>query len=254
VVFQPIAVAFDVDHPRMMQKPVEDRRGDDRVAEELLPIDEALVRGQDRRAFLVPVGDELEKQIRLPAVHRQIPGLIDDDEPGAVIRLALALGLLELADQRLHGREVDPDAVAAGLDRQGGGEMRLAHSRRAQEDDVLVVGEEGQVEKLHDGLLVEMGMEEEVVLLDRLAEGQPRDLQGRLDAALLPGRHFLLEQMIQESKIRGLALLGSRDDGLEHLRCPDELEPRQVVLEAFAGQLFHAIPPWAYCSYSASGR
>jgi hypothetical protein len=130
VIFESIAVALDVDHPRMVEKPVEDRRGDDRVAEELLPIAEALVRGQDRRAFLVPVRDELEEQIGLPAVDGQIPGLVDDDETGAVIRLALALGFLELADQRLHGREVDPDAVAAGLDRQGGGQMGLADSWR----------------------------------------------------------------------------------------------------------------------------
>ena len=254
MIFEPIAVALDVDHPRMMQQPIENRRGDDRIAEELLPIDEALVRGQDRRAFLVPVGDELEKQIRLPAVDGKVPCLVDDHEPGAVIRLALALGLLEFPDQRLHGREVDLDPVAAGFDRQGDGQMGLADTRRAQEDDVFVAGEEGQVEKLHDRFFIQMGMEEEVVFLDRLGEGEPRDLQGRLDAAFLPGRHFLLEQMIQESKIRGLALLGSRDDGLKHLRRSDELEPRQVVLEAFAGQSFHATPPWAYCSYSASGR
>jgi len=130
-------MALDVDHPRMMQKSIEDRRGDDRVAEELLPIDEALVRGQDRRAFLVPVGDELEKQIRLPAVHGQITGLVDDDETGAVISLGLALGLLELADQRLHGREVDPDAVAAGLDRQGGGKMGLSDAGRTS--DIMLI-------------------------------------------------------------------------------------------------------------------
>ena len=203
MIFEPVAVTLDVDHPGMMEKPVEDGRGDDRVAEELLPVDEALVRGQDRRAFLVPVGDELKKEIGLPAVDGQIADLVDDDETGAVIRLALALGLLELADQRLHGREVDPDAVAAGLDRQGDGQMGLPDSGRAQENDVFVAGEEGQVEKLHDGLLVQMGVEEEVVLLDRLGERQPGDLQGRLDAALLPGRHLLLEQMIQEGKIGG---------------------------------------------------
>jgi len=93
VIFESIAVTLDVDHPRMMEKPVEDGRGDDRVAEELLPIAEALIRGQDRRAFLVPVRDELEEQIGLPAVDGQIPGLVDDDETGAVIRLALGKGV-----------------------------------------------------------------------------------------------------------------------------------------------------------------
>ena len=247
-------MALDVDYPGVMQEPIEDRRGDDRVAEEFLPVDEALVRGQDRRAFLVPVGDELEKQIRFPAVDGQIPSLVDDNETGAVIRLGLALGLFKLADERLHGREVNPDAVAAGLDRQRCRKMRLAHSWWTEENNVFVAGEEGQIEEFHDGLFIEMRMEEEVVLLDRLGEGKPGDLQGRLDATLLPGRHFFLEQMIQERKIGRLVFISLCGDGLEHLRGSDELEPRQVVLEAFAGQLFHATPPSAYCSYSASGR
>jgi hypothetical protein len=247
-------VAFNVDHPRVMEQPVEDRRGDDCVAEELLPVDEAFVRGQDRRALFVAAGDELEKQIRLSAVDGQIPGFVDDDEPGAVVGLALALGLLELADQRLHGREVDPDAVAEGLDRQGGRQMGLSDAGWTEEKNVFVARKEGQVEKLHDGLLVEMRVEEEVVLLDRLGERQTRDLQGRLDAALLPGGHFLFEQMIQEREIGTLVFISLCGDGLEHLHRPDELEPRQVVLEAFAGQLVHATPPRAYSSYSASER
>ena len=65
-------MALDVDHSGVMQEPVEDRRGDDGIAEKFLPVDEALVRGQDRRALFVPVGDELEEQISLAAVDGQI--------------------------------------------------------------------------------------------------------------------------------------------------------------------------------------
>ena len=75
MLFETITVALDVDDPGVMQEPVEDGRGDDGVAEELLPVDEALVRGDDRRALLVAVRDELEEQIGLPAVDRKIARL-----------------------------------------------------------------------------------------------------------------------------------------------------------------------------------
>jgi len=91
VALEPTAVVLDVDHPGVMQEPVQDGRGDHGVAEQLLPAAEALVRGQDRRALLVPIGNELEKEMRLAAVDGQIPGLVDDDQAGTGIGLALAL-------------------------------------------------------------------------------------------------------------------------------------------------------------------
>ena len=199
-------MVLDVDHLRMMEKPVEDRRGDDRVAEELLPIAEAFVRGQDRRAFLVPVGDELEKEIRLAAVDRQVAGLVDDDETGAVIGLALALGFLELADQRLHGCEVDPDAVAAGLDRQGGGQMGLADTWRAQEDDVFAVGDEPASRELFDPLPVDRGLEGEVEVLQRLHERELGHGRAHGDVFLLLRGHFPSQKLVQEVGVGKIGL------------------------------------------------
>jgi len=63
--------------------------------------------------------------MRLPAVDRQIPDFVDDDQAGRKEGLALTLRLLELADQRLHGREVDLKPVAASLDGQGDRQVRL---------------------------------------------------------------------------------------------------------------------------------
>jgi hypothetical protein len=97
-------------------------------------------------------------------------------------------------------------------------------------------------------------MEGEVVLLDGLGEGQPGALEGRLDASLLLGGHFFFQQVIQEAQIGALVFLGLGDNRIKHFGGPDELEALEIVLEAFTGQLFHATPPWAYFSYSASGR
>ena len=254
VIFEPIAVTFDVDDPGVMEEPVQDGRGDDRVAEKLLPVDEALVGGQDRRALLVPVGDELEKEISLAAVDREITDLVDDDQAGREERLPFALGFLELADQRRHGREVDLKAVTAGLDGQGDGQMGLPDAGRAQENDVFMLWKESQVEKLHNRFLVQMGVEAEVVFLDGLGKRQPGNLEGGLEASFLPGRHFLLQEMIQEGEVGGLGFPGPAGDRFQHFRRPSQLQPLEVVLEAFAGQLFHATPSWANDSYSESGR
>jgi hypothetical protein len=57
----------------VVQDPVQDGRGDDGVAEDLVPLREAPVRGQDQSPFFVPPRDELEEQMRAVAVDRDVP-------------------------------------------------------------------------------------------------------------------------------------------------------------------------------------
>jgi len=57
-----VAVALDVDDLAVVQQPVEDGGGDHGIPEELLPVGEAFVGGDDRGASLVAVGDELEER------------------------------------------------------------------------------------------------------------------------------------------------------------------------------------------------
>jgi hypothetical protein len=81
-----VAVALDVDNLAVVQQPVEDSGGDYGIPEELLPIGEALVGGDDGGTALVAVGDELEEQIRFPAVDGQVAFLVDHRTPeGGII-------------------------------------------------------------------------------------------------------------------------------------------------------------------------
>jgi len=86
---------------------------------------------------------------------------------------ALGLALLEFDNQGMHGREIGPEAVVAGLDGQGDSQVGLADTRRPKEDHVLVLGEKAQVKKLHDRLLVQVGMKGEIVLLYGLGHEEP---------------------------------------------------------------------------------
>ena len=56
----------------MMQEAVEDRAGDDGIAEDFAPGAETLIAGDDDRAALVAARDQLEEQVGALAVDRQI--------------------------------------------------------------------------------------------------------------------------------------------------------------------------------------
>ena len=47
--FQAVAVAFDVNRRTVMEDPIQHRRSDHMVAEDLSPLPVGLVRGEDRR-------------------------------------------------------------------------------------------------------------------------------------------------------------------------------------------------------------
>ena len=58
-----VACPFDLNDDGVVQEPIEQRGGDDGIAEDLAPFGEAAVRGQDHGAFLVAGVDELEEGV-----------------------------------------------------------------------------------------------------------------------------------------------------------------------------------------------
>lgn len=50
---QTVAGSFDLDHDGMVEQAVEQRGGDDRIAEDLAPLGKAAVAGQDHGALFV---------------------------------------------------------------------------------------------------------------------------------------------------------------------------------------------------------
>ena len=63
---------LDLDHDGVVQQTVEQRGGDDGVAEDLAPFGEAAIRGEDHGALFVTGVDELEEQIAAAENDRQI--------------------------------------------------------------------------------------------------------------------------------------------------------------------------------------
>ena len=101
VLAQAIAGALDLDDDGMVEQPIEQRGGDDGIAEDLAPFGEAAVGGEDHRALLVAGVDELEEQIAAAGDDRQVADLVDDEQREAaeeadlLAQSALAFGLGE---------------------------------------------------------------------------------------------------------------------------------------------------------------
>ena len=64
----------------MVDESVDERRGDHRIAEDLAPLLEGAVRGDDDRASFVAAGDEREEEVGGLALEREVADLVDDQE------------------------------------------------------------------------------------------------------------------------------------------------------------------------------
>ncbi len=78
-----VACALDLDDDGVVQEPVEEGGGDDGVAEDLGPLGEAAVRGEDHGALLVAGVDELEEQAGASGGDGEVADLVDDEQRGA---------------------------------------------------------------------------------------------------------------------------------------------------------------------------
>ncbi len=89
--FEPITVAFDIQRRRVMQQPIQDGRGQDMVVEDLAPIQETLVAGDDQAGPLVAPHHQAEEQAGFLAGERQVADLVDDQHFGISQLLQAAL-------------------------------------------------------------------------------------------------------------------------------------------------------------------
>src|SRR5690606_42065887 len=84
--------------------------------------------------------------------------------------------------ERLRRQEEHAMTGLDGLDAEGQGEMGLADTGWAQQDDVLRPFDEAQSRQLAHDLAIEAGLEAEVELVERLHPWQPSLSEPGLDA------------------------------------------------------------------------
>ena len=113
--------------------------------------------------------------------------------------------------------------------------MALAGAGRAEQMHHLGAVDEVELGERQDAVAVERGLEGEVEAGERLDRGQPRQLQRRLDAAVLADGQFLDEQLIEGFDAVDLALLDPAEGGVEHLQGTRHPQRHQAVLDAVEG-------------------
>lgn len=90
---EPVAAPLDVQHVAAVQQPVQDRRGQHFVTgQQLGPVPDPFVGGNQHAATLIAVADQAEEQRGLQAVHRLKAHHIDNQKPGVYIVLPASSG------------------------------------------------------------------------------------------------------------------------------------------------------------------
>lgn len=155
-VFDAIGGTLDLDHVRMMDEPIEDGRSDRIIIEDLAPILERAVGGEDHGALFVPVGHDLEEKVGAILVERQEAQLIDDEEfrrtetvDGARKRV-IGLGGGEGVDEVGGGDPEGFDLVLAGGVGEGQSDVGLADAGGAHKDEIGIGVDEIEGEGIED--------------------------------------------------------------------------------------------------------
>jgi hypothetical protein len=116
---QAVACAFYLDDDSVVEEPVQQRGGNDGVAEHLSPFGEAAVGGEDHGGLLVAGIDELEEEIGAAGRDWQVADFVDDEQAAAaeeadlLDQAALALGTAKRLDQLGQGVRPATRAPAA---------------------------------------------------------------------------------------------------------------------------------------------
>ncbi len=138
-----------------MEEPIEGRTGEERIVEERGPLVERAIRGEDERATLVALTNDLVEIHGLLALERAQPEVVDDQEIGR--------------------REAQESAIVRGI-RAGRAELREELMRRGVEDGVA--GDAGAMaERLREVILADAGLADEADVFLARDEGTRREVE-----------------------------------------------------------------------------
>ena len=239
----------------MVQQPIQNRRGDHPVPEDVPPVGEALVGGEDDRPPFIPSTDELEEQVRPLPIDGQIPNLIHDEQARDRVELELLLqpilgeGLTKGGHHRSRRGEEDPVAVVDRLEPESHRQVRLAHPGWTKQHEILSQLDEPTGGEGLELLLIQRGLSAPVEGLEGLDEWEAGEIGAHGNIFLSLRGDLLGEDGVQ--KVRSAPLLGTGllQEGLQSFATLEESEPLAVFLEPFTLDSGHTAPPaWAQAS------
>jgi hypothetical protein len=194
-----------------MGEVVEQGGGHAFALEDLAPVAEGQVAGDQQAGPLVAVGEDLEEQFGAAAAEREIPEFIAEEQVQLVeltqesVELVLLLGLLQTRDEVSGGEEAYAAAVPAGGQAQGDGQVCLAAAGIPDQAGIEMLFDPLAAGQFEDLLLVQTRQGGEVVGVEVLVYGEA----GGVDAGLqgIGGASGYL-QFRQPQEIVLMALVG----------------------------------------------
>lgn len=172
----------------VVEQSVQQRSGQNIVAEQFPPIAEILVAGQNDTAVLIPFRDQTEQQLSLLAVQLHVANLVNQQysraqvDPPPAFQASLQLSLLQIRNEVQEGGVINHHTGVQRFERQTNSQVGFAHPRWSQQDDIFLPGNEGQRTKLLYLTFVNAGLERKVKVLQALEVRQPGQLQSGFPA------------------------------------------------------------------------
>ena len=134
-----------MDHLTVMEHPVQNRAGPNRLPEDLSPLTTALSGRQDDGPPLIAARDELEEQMGAGPSEGDIAKLLDNEELGhgrelqAVLKAMVGLGFRQRGDERERRGKQRAVPLLDRLQAQPNGHMGFPRPWWTQEHDILAV-------------------------------------------------------------------------------------------------------------------
>lgn len=200
-----------------MGQPVQQGRRHAFALEDLTPLAERQVAGDQQTGPFIPIGEDLEQQLGPGPAERQVAQLIADQQIHPVelaqeaIQLVLLLGFLQPRDQRRRRVEPDPPAGPAGGQTQGNRQVRFADSGIPDKAQIVVLVQPLTTSQLHDLLFVQVRHQAKVVGVQVLIDRERRLLDPRLQgigATLRRLQFHQTQQVLQVVRVLLRRLLG----------------------------------------------
>ena len=160
-----------------MGQPVQQGRRHAFALEDLAPLTERQVAGEQQTGPFIPIREDLEQQLRSGPTEREVSQLIADQQIDPIelaqeaVQLILLLGFLQACDQRGRRVELDPPTGPTGRQTQGNRQMGFPDSRIPDQAEILVLVQPLAAGQFHHLLFVQIRHEAEIVgvqvLIDR---------------------------------------------------------------------------------------
>jgi hypothetical protein len=225
------------------------------VTEELAPVFDGAVRGDERRAPLVAAHDDLEEI--LGRGLRQFPhGEVVEDEQGdrgdvseVGLATAIELGVGEFLEQDVRLPVEDAMALLDDGDADRLGQVTLPRAGPAEEEPVLALGDEAARGELEDEGAIHLLVEVEIEGIEGLAGvAEARLLEPAFQEPVLALEELVLDEggeEVDRGELLGLGLEQAAFETSGHARAPELAEGALEFGERHVGT------SWVFCAMTA---